>query len=298
MGITWNRAAAGSVAALLCVVLAACGSTDPAATPGTEATRGSRSTPETRSPDTPYEVTATVLDDGDGPVLCAGGVLTSLPPQCGGPPVAPWDWDATTGYQDLGGVRWGGYRLVGTWDGTTFALTEPPELQPSTLPRGEEEDVDFTPPCPEPDHGWPTGSSTTFEEWQAFIGAAQETDDLSAFWFHRRGPGNDPNRDVAVVAYTGDVDAHRDSLEEIWSGPLCVVRFERSRDELQDVQRELSDPATTSALGLHAFASSVDEVHQKVVLDVLVDEPEAQAALDARYGEGLIVLRPALTPVA
>ena len=279
------------MAALACTGVVACGSSTPAAAPGTG------TTPETRAPDTRYEVTATVLDDGDGPKLCAGGVLTSLPPQCGGPALSGWDWNAVSGFEELGGVRWGEFDLVGTWDGSTFALTDPPTpASPSSGDGAGEDAPDFTPPCPEPAEGWPTGS-TTFEQWQAFVTAAQEPADLAAFWVYRRGPDNDPNRDVAVVAYTGDVEAHRAALEEIWSGPLCVVQFERSLNDLRTIQMELSDQATARSLGLYALAASVDERHQTVVLDVLVDEPQAQAELDARYGAGLIVLRPAFTPV-
>jgi hypothetical protein len=67
---------------------------------------------------------ATVLQKGDGPPeLCLGGVAESLPPQCGGPEIAGWDWDAVEA-DSAQGTTWGEYAVEGTWDGETFRLTE------------------------------------------------------------------------------------------------------------------------------------------------------------------------------
>lgn len=68
----------------------------------------------------------TVIDDGDGALLCPV-VLESYPPQCGGDiPVEGWEWDGLPGVQQEGGVRWGVYDVTGTFDGTTLILTQPP----------------------------------------------------------------------------------------------------------------------------------------------------------------------------
>ncbi|KRV50501.1 hypothetical protein AQ490_15590 [Wenjunlia vitaminophila] len=71
-----------------------------------------------------YRVHATVLQSPDhGPQLC-DAVMESWPPQCSGPDIVGWTWDGVT--SDTGsGTTWGTYRLVGTWDGTRFTLTEP-----------------------------------------------------------------------------------------------------------------------------------------------------------------------------
>jgi hypothetical protein len=67
---------------------------------------------------------ATVLQDGDGPPeLCLGGVAESLPPQCGGPEIAGWDW-GTVEADAAQGTTWGEYVVEGTWDGETFHLTK------------------------------------------------------------------------------------------------------------------------------------------------------------------------------
>ncbi len=66
----------------------------------------------------------TVLQKDDGPPeLCLGGVAESFPPQCGGPEITGWDWDAVEA-DSAQGTTWGGYEVEGTWDGETFHLTE------------------------------------------------------------------------------------------------------------------------------------------------------------------------------
>jgi hypothetical protein len=67
---------------------------------------------------------ATVLQEGDGPPeLCLGGVAESYPPQCGGPEIIGWDWDAVEA-ESAQDTTWGTYEVEGSWDGETFRLTE------------------------------------------------------------------------------------------------------------------------------------------------------------------------------
>ena len=67
---------------------------------------------------------ATVLQQGDGaPELCLGGVAESYPPQCSGPEIAGWDWDAVEA-ESAHGTTWGTYEVKGSWDGATFRLAE------------------------------------------------------------------------------------------------------------------------------------------------------------------------------
>ncbi|HWM33434.1 MAG TPA: hypothetical protein VNR36_04255 [Pseudolysinimonas sp.] len=74
----------------------------------------------------PGEVTGqgTVIQVGDAaPQLCLGPVAESYPPQCSGPEITGWDWDAVEGDESSGEVTWGAYALTGGWDGTTFSVT-------------------------------------------------------------------------------------------------------------------------------------------------------------------------------
>jgi hypothetical protein len=61
-------------------------------------------------------------------------VAESYPPQCSGPEIAGWDWDAVEA-ASAQGTTWGVYAVEGTWDGKTFHLieavaapTDPPAL--------------------------------------------------------------------------------------------------------------------------------------------------------------------------
>ena len=123
-----------ALAALLLV--AACGTddggraTDPAASPPTASPPAS-SPPTSPSagaiPPADGEVVtrtlATVIDTGS-PELCVGPVAESYPPQCRGIPLRGWDWaDHRGAFETSGGVRWGQFQIVGTFDGATMTVT-------------------------------------------------------------------------------------------------------------------------------------------------------------------------------
>ncbi len=81
-----------------------------------------------------------------GPQLCLGGIAASLPPQCGGPDIVGWSWDAVDAEEAANGTTWGSYRVVGTYTDAVFSLTEPATSpDPSLADDGFE--VDFSSPC-------------------------------------------------------------------------------------------------------------------------------------------------------
>lgn len=81
-------------------------------------------------PPLPAEATAvgTVLEQDGTPELCLGAIAESYPPQCGGPAVIGWDWEAVEGEETASGVTWGAYAVWGDWDGETFTITREPVL--------------------------------------------------------------------------------------------------------------------------------------------------------------------------
>ena len=81
-------------------------------------------------PTAPVEVQGlgTVLDSDDSPELCLGAVAESYPPQCSGPPIVGWDWDAVDGEETANEVTWGAYAVWGEWNGETFTVTREPVL--------------------------------------------------------------------------------------------------------------------------------------------------------------------------
>lgn len=70
----------------------------------------------------------TVLEKDGTPELCLGAIAESYPPQCGGPEVIGWDWDAVESEETAAGVTWGAYAVWGDWDGETFTITRAPVL--------------------------------------------------------------------------------------------------------------------------------------------------------------------------
>ena len=93
-----------------------------------------------------YEVTTTVLDDGDGAELCLGVVAQSLPPQRSGIPVDGWSWRDVEGEESASGVTWGEFHVVGTFDGEGFALVDAGPPKPYPVEDGDR----FAAPCPSP----------------------------------------------------------------------------------------------------------------------------------------------------
>ncbi|MBP2703006.1 hypothetical protein JOL79_04210 [Microbispora sp. RL4-1S] len=256
-------------------------------------------------PRTRYQADATVLSDArHGPQLCAD-VLQSMPPQCSGPDVAGWDWDAVK-HSSQGGTSWGEYHVVGTWDGTRLTLTEP--ARPAAGRQGSPDDL--TSPCPEPAGGWrPVAPAKATGEamdavlararalpgyagsWldQSYLDEIDGYDDTDRRWVERYA--NDPKRLVLNLRFTGDPAAREAAIREVWGGALCLSRARHTEAEL----RALQERATKEIKGI--VSASVDQFAERVELGVWVVTPELRREVDERYGKGLVALNGFLTPV-
>lgn len=257
-----------------------------------------------------YLARTTVLEADDGPQLCLGGVRQSLPPQCGGPLVVGWSWDAVA-HESAGGVRWGEYTVVGRYNpagatgfagtGTTFTLTEPATvLDRSTLPAPSEDDDTFATRCPAPEGGWrpvdPARATQETFERAAAVAAAQ--DGYAALWMDQNVPPdtppeqqNDPKRLVLNVLTTGDVAEMESALREVWGGSLCVSMGLRTEAELLRVQQELNELP-----GL--LTSSADGLSGRVEVTVVRATTQEQRRLDEQFGAGVVRLSGALRPTS
>ncbi|WP_157530496.1 hypothetical protein [Microtetraspora niveoalba] len=277
-----------SVAAL--VTLAACG-TAPAVTAHPER----------------YQADATVLSDArHGPQLCSF-VAQSMPPQCGGPDVVGWDWNAVE-HSARNGVRWGEYHVVGTWDGTRLTLTEPP--RPAERPDAPPDRSGPTTPCPEPAGGWrpvdPAKATSrameaAIEKARTLPGYAQAVLDqsyLEEIEEYRPDDvrsveryANDPKRLVLNLWFTGDASAREPEIREIWGGALCLNSAQRSEAELSEIQERV----LKEMKGVQS--ASADGRTGQVSIGVWVVTPELQREVDEKYGEGVVVLEGFLEPV-
>ncbi|MFC5822075.1 hypothetical protein [Nonomuraea harbinensis] len=252
---------------------------------------------------TRYQAEGTVLsDDEHGPQLC-DLVMESLPPQCGGIDLAGWDWEAVE-HSAQGGVRWGEYHVVGTWDGAKLTLTEPPR------PAGQRDapggGPDFTSPCPRPEGGWRPAdpAKATQEAMEAALARAQELPGYAGSWLDQsyleemegdpgsvERHGNDPKRLVLNVRFTGDPAAHEAAIRELWGGALCLSPAEHTEAELQAVRERVEKEVE----GLRS--ASVDILAGRVEVGVWVVTPELEREVAERYGEGLVHLSGMLRPV-
>ena len=270
------------------LLLAACGASTPA-------DREPPAVPKP-NPDQLYEADATVLEERThGPRLCLGGVLLSLPPQCGDVPIAGWDWDAVEGEETAGGTTWGSYHVVGRYDAETFTVTDvgPFENPPAAT------DTDYATPSSDPPGGW-TGLDQATQNDDALAHAyARSQPDYVTSWVTHLDPAQLEFGPVIVNAvFTGDAERHESEITKVWGGPLCVIeRDGPSARELAGMRKEVE--AGLDELGLRMLWSDASGVEPVIEIGVIVDVGgKAQAALDARYGPGILRVTPALKPVS
>jgi hypothetical protein len=236
--------------------------------------------------------TGTVLEPRDGrPTLCLGGVMDSLPPQCSGLPLRGWDWKEVDDEERASGATWGAYRVTGRFDGTTLTLTKPPE--PPVWQ--DHSDAAITAPCPEPDGGWePKG---TQEDIQPPNRYAQNQPGFAGLWVDHIGepPHDELSPIVLTVAFIDMLARHESELRKLWEGPLCLVQFDRTLDELQTIQSELD--RKLAKLGYGSTFSDISVTENTVTFGVVFATDELREELDERFGSGVVEVQSALTPV-
>lgn len=241
-----------------------------------------------------YEVTATVLEsEKHGPKLCLGFIALSNPPQCGDVALENWDWDRVEGEKHgdgsawgAGMTTWGQYRLTGTYDGDVFTVVTsappgPPEREP-------DEPIDT--PCPEPAGGWapvdPTRSSEKHLDRAARV--AKKEPDYGDVWVDYY----DGRRLILNLVFTGSLERHERELRELWGGPLCLTKGDRTHAELQEIRQEVS-----AHPDLDVLWSSTDGSSGTVEIGVAAIDAATLTELDERYGEGVVRVEARLRPV-
>ena len=276
------------LACVLVSALAGCGDrsseTDASASPASPAASPTALLPA----DGPVRAMATVLDDGRGPMLCLGGVMDSLPPQCSGPEVTGWVWEDHPEHDRASGVRWGEYTMVGAWDGTSFTPTDVRPTAPDDWPQ---EDVQalFATRCEEPGGGWvPTDpAEVDGDSLSAAHRVAEALPDYALSWGDR---SINPGYTVLNVAVTEDEARAESAVREVWGGALCVTRFAHTQQRLREVARALRDLPGGLSSGYGSISNMVD-------ITVVHDDGSIQAWADEEYGAGVVAVTSALTPV-
>jgi hypothetical protein len=75
-----------------------------------------------------------------------------------------------------------------------------------------------------------------------------------------------------------------------------VVRRERTEAELRRIQDELSDRGAAE-FGIQVLSSDAEIVRDRVHIAVVLADEEVRAAIEARYGKGVVRVDSALRPV-
>ena len=239
----------------------------------------------------------TVMDRG-GAEFCLGGVMESLPPQCGGIPITNWDWDslAKSRYEAVNDVRWGEFALTGTYDGERFTVTWPIVDAEDFRPVRRVEEADFSTKCPEPEGGWQPvdPAMTTPRSMDAVFRRASSLDDYAGAYMdqslnHATSPElmNDPELTIVNVYVTGDIDSATRELREVWGGALCVQLARHTEAELRGIENELH-----VLDGLLTISSGIDRID----VGVTYDDGSLQHRLDDQYGAGVVQVWSALQP--
>ncbi len=254
------------------------------------------------SDETRYTTKSMVLESPDhGPQLCLGGVAQSYPPQCGGPDVIGWDWDAVDDEESASGTTWGTYTVVGTWDGDSLTLTEPPSPAPAEeAGSAEPEPVGSSTPCPEPDGGWRVidETRTSDDSMNRAKEYARSQPTGTGVWLdqsinpapHDESTGNDPTKLILNLSFTDDLERHEDAIREIWGGALCVSEASISAAELEEIRAEVQAEVGDFLI------SFIDEVSGQVKIGVVVDDG-LQERFDDRYGAGVVEVQARLHPL-
>ena len=260
--------------------------------------------------DGPVRARGTVLDEGDGPMLCLGSVAFSYPPQCSGPDVDGWVWDDHP-HEASSGARWGSYTMEGAWDGTTFTPADVRESTPDDYP---EEDVAalFASRCPEPAGGWvPVDPSTTTDAaLSAAHRVAERLPDYAISWGDQtinpvwpetvqddppslevQEAMNDPRYTILNVGVTDDLARAEAAVRAVYGGALCVSEFANTHARLREVAEDIQDLPGGLDRGYGGIGNTVE-------VGVVFDDGSIQAWADEEYGEGVVTVTSALEPVA
>jgi hypothetical protein len=235
------------------------------------------SAPDTTNPNGTVRAIATVLENGEhGPQVC-GAVAESFPPQCGGADITNWDWSTVTGDESANGTRWGEYVIVGTYnaDGTEFTLSESARTPTAADREQPASDPDFSTPCAEPEGGW---NSPYPDETLDESVVRRDVKAYGGMWI-------DESTGVYNVKIVGDKaarEAAQNTIEAVYSGPICVVEGTHTMRELTRIQRaveRVSDPRIVSI--------GTDVLTGQVQVSLTASAPELEARFVSRYGDAV-----------
>lgn len=274
--------------AALWVLLAACGEAAPVTSPPSEAPSSAAASTQTQE----YRASTVVLaNDEHGPQLCYA-VAASYPPQCGGPDIVNWDWDAVDNEESANGVTWAEATVTGTWDGERFTLTRP--VEPASAREWSEaptDTTDSTPGCDEPDVVDPSADRRAAEG----AIAALDRSTTSAIWVSDPGTEWDGPFVLTVVVPPGSAADTEAQIRKRYAGHLCVVeRDQPTIAELNALQDEVFAVLENDGGGVRVdtplgpvVGAGVDQRRGVLEIEVLVADDRARTFARERWGDAV-----------
>ena len=246
-----------------------------------------------------------VLEDDTGARLCGGVVRTSDPPQCDGPAVEGWSWDAVA-HEDRAGTRLGQYALIGFWDGEVFTLSEPGFVPNWWDVTRSDVVVESPPPCPEPPDGWwsdmtdPTRLGS--QDYNRAIDVVNTRSDLIGIDIYEPSTPRPADAEVGatdrsdgwvpgvlVIELTEVRDDDEANIREHWGGPLCLAEGAGlTAAEWNELVTEVYERWDEFMPGSTAWSGGFSDGRIEVRLPVAT--AEGQARLDEAFGAGVVEL--------
>jgi hypothetical protein len=238
------------------------------------------------------------------PVHPSATTAPPSPPLCDGPAVAGWDWSKIVDKLVSGNATWGDYHVVGTYRGSTLTITRRPRPASAVAVRPPEPTLPGPAPCPAPAGGWVVRdrSRVDLSDFLALQSVVQGEADYSTMWWDHttpvdgavHGSGDFPH-EVATIAYTGDLAAHRAQIEAVWGGPICLIRHRHTESALRAVVSALQG-AEATRLGVPVLDVEPNDVADRVDATTVIATPAMQAAVDRAFGAGTVHLEPPPPP--
>jgi hypothetical protein len=213
-----------------------------------------------------------------------------------------WDWSNAPAARHEGLLAYGGYHVVGTYDGVALTLTEAAtQSARSTASTPGAPIPDATTPCAEPPGGWGITDPArvrSFDDYTAMRSAAEASPDYAGIWIDEKTPTQSSlvGFGIVNVAFTGNLDVHRRELAALWGGPICVVQRPHPYRELERIRDELSG-AEGKRLGLQMIFGGPNDVANRVDAQVVFADAATQRAVDDEFGVGVVHLESYLQPV-
>jgi hypothetical protein len=214
-----------------------------------------------------------------GVSLCLGPVAESYPPQCQGIPLLGLDWADVADRQTASGVTWGQVKVVGTFDGTTFTLTESPAVPTfSVEPDNGTGASPFPQLCDDPyrdgEEGFVPQTAEDMATMEAFGAFVEGYDGYVASWLS-------DGVSIYNVLVTGAADEAWADLRREWPGGLCV----ESRPEAATAETLLEAQEALSAAGIDGLQTTSPSTDGTLDVGVLVaDQTTTDAVLRAVSG--------------